>query len=328
MAASTPDTIEPVSDPESSEPDARLLPFSIAILVCLLISVTAAFVLWNLQSRNQAVLKPQNTISDRTPRLVMSATPLPVRSEAPAGELPVAGGVIISGGEEAGLPVRKLSVEPFAIAETEVTNEQYQIFVRESGHPAPPHWEGGNYLPGTASEPATMVTWQDAVAYCKWLSGRIGAEVRLPSEAEWELAAQGSDRRRYPWGNEWDDRAAESLESSGKIRAVRSFPAGRAPCGAYEMAGNVWEWVGDEAIDEHGEPLTKDGVSLRIAKGGSASEEKEFISTQSRSVLTPGVPRQFLGFRYVVIRRAEPQSGISRAGRAALLPAPHASATP
>jgi formylglycine-generating enzyme required for sulfatase activity len=70
------------------------------------------------------------------------------------------------------------------------------------------------------------------------------------------------------------------------------------------MAGNVWEWVADEAVDENGSPLMKDGVPVRIAKGGAANEPSSFIGVQARATLLSDKPRQHLGFRYVVIRKA------------------------
>ena len=149
------------------------------------------------------------------------------------------------GGTDSTVPAQKVAVDPFFISETEVTNHQYQEFLKETNHRAPGGWKNGDFPPGAANEPVTAVTWQDAVDYCQWLSTKVGATVRLPLEAEWELAARGPQGLKYPWGNEWDDRAAASENKHGFVHAVKSYPAGRSPCGAYDMAGNVWEWVAD-----------------------------------------------------------------------------------
>jgi len=87
------------------------------------------------------------------------------------------------------------------------------------------------------------------------------------------------------------------------VRAVKSFPAGKSPFGAFDMAGNVWEWVADEARDEEGRPKTKDGVTLRIIKGGSAREPRAFVSAVARYEVAADKSSPTLGFRYVVERQ-------------------------
>ncbi|HKX27410.1 MAG TPA: SUMF1/EgtB/PvdO family nonheme iron enzyme [Blastocatellia bacterium] len=281
----------------------QLVSISITVLIGVILTVMAAFLPFYFFAKAPATANREIEQPGKAAPSIMRPSALTPEAavRAPAGELPVAGGIVALKRE--GEPVQQVPVEAFAIAETEVTNSQYQEFVRETKRAAPSHWRDREYPPGTATEPVTMVTWQDAVDYCAWLSRKLGALVRLPTEAEWELAAGGTSSFQYPWGNEWNDAAATCAERGGQVHAVKSYPAGRSPVGAYEMAGNVWEWVADEAFDREGQPLMKSGAFLKIAKGGAADESKSFIGTRARAVLQADQPRQYLGFRYVVIRK-------------------------
>src|SRR5262245_15263181 len=95
------------------------------------------------------------------------------------------------------------------------------------------------------------------------------------------------------------------------IRAVQGYPHGRSPVGSNDTAGNVWEWRADEALDEKEKPVMKDGLALRIAKGGAANEPPRFIGVRAYATLPSHKPRQYLGFRYVVVRKDE-NSGAAR----------------
>jgi formylglycine-generating enzyme required for sulfatase activity len=240
-----------------------------------------------------------NTPAPAPPTSTPPSTP-PVL--APAGELPVPGGEIALGGQGTEQPLRRVIVEPFRVAETEVTNEQYADFIRATGHHAPADWVDGAYAPGTAPEPVTGVSWQDAADYCSWLSQKIGAQVRIPTEAEWEFAAAGQEHRQYPWGDSWNDRAAASKEKGGQVRAVKSYPEGRSPFGAYDMVGNVWEWTSDDALDADGKNLTKDGSPLKIVKGGAADEPAALLVVSARKEFPSNLTHKSLGFRYITQR--------------------------
>lgn len=143
-----------------------------------------------------------------------------------------------------------------------MTNRAYQDFVGATGHRRPHFWNGPWKL-SDPDQPVVGVSWYDAQAFCGW-QGK-----RLPTESEWEKAARAADRRRYPWGNDWDATrlhsadtvAARPLQSFGvwsawqramtagvgtaRPVAVGSYPSGASPYGALDMAGNVWEWVAD-----------------------------------------------------------------------------------
>jgi formylglycine-generating enzyme required for sulfatase activity len=177
-------------------------------------------------------------------------------------------------------PQRRVYLSSFFIDRHEITNEAYAEFVYSTGHRIPENanpsstlWINKAPIEGIARHPVVNVSWDDAVAYCRW------REKRLPTEAEWEKAARGTEARRYPWGNEWDIARANSASywagrtvefSSGadweafwvkgegarlaKEKGIRgevltmpvgSFPQSLSPYGLYDMAGNVAEWVQD-----------------------------------------------------------------------------------
>lgn len=294
----------------------RLWPLSIAGAICFLVALVLGCTTWyffGTHRREAAAVRPPlvQTPSVPTPDQT-AATPEPSVKRAPAGELPVPGGEVALGGEGTDMPLRRELVSPFLIAETEVTNEQYREFVKATRHQSPQHWEREEYPPGTATEPVTRVTWQDAEAYCKWLSTQLGATVRLPTEAEWEFAARGASAARYPWGNEWKKEAARSEETGGKVSAVKSFALNRSPFGAFDMAGNVWEWTRekvaktDAVIDPRVKKALENGQVLRVVKGGSAFEKSTEISAQSRYEIPENTRDAWVGFRYVIERKQTP----------------------
>ena len=136
-------------------------------------------------------------------------------------------------------PHRVRLTKGYWLYQTEVTNAMYGKFVAATGHRKPYYW--ANALVNALQQPVVGVSWHDAVAYCKW------ASVRLPTEAEWEYAAAGSDGRKYPWGNEAPDQTRAVFGGGDVDRAapVGGLPKGASPFGALDMAGNVYEWCAD-----------------------------------------------------------------------------------
>ncbi|HYO63672.1 MAG TPA: SUMF1/EgtB/PvdO family nonheme iron enzyme [Pyrinomonadaceae bacterium] len=300
--------------PAGRADESRLLPLTVAGFVCFVTAVALGYGGWLLfgtheRHEPERAARVTQTSTEQSAQPLATPEPTPPAVLAPAGELAVPGGEFSIGGEGTDLPLQRVLVKPLAVGETEVTNEQYREFLKATGHKAPAHWDDGEFPLGAANEPVTGVNWHDAVAYCRWLSEKLGATVRLPTEAEWELAARGKEALRYPWGPDWNDRAADSAENGGRVRAVKSFPANRSPFGAYDMAGNVWEWTADEARDENGDAKQKEGVTLRVIKGGSAKEEREFITALARYEMPADKSSAFLGFRYVVERAAPQEQG-------------------
>ncbi|MGB9595689.1 MAG: SUMF1/EgtB/PvdO family nonheme iron enzyme [Candidatus Poribacteria bacterium] len=163
-------------------------------------------------------------------------------------------------------PQHKVYLDEFYIDKYEVTNEQYKKFIIATGRATPRHWEGGDYPKGMEKYPIVYVSWEDADAYTKWIGKR------LPTEAEWEKAARGTDARIWPWGNDFDRTKCnvECWEGSGP-KPVGSYPEGVSPYGAYDMAGNVWEWTDSFYEPYPGSKYVSPefGKKLRVLRGGS-----------------------------------------------------------
>ena len=180
---------------------------------------------------------------------VGTARPLP-QSE---GMVKIEAGTYTVGSTESGeayiTPLQK-EVPAFWIDIYEVTNAQYKTFIEQTGHQQPISW------PGQDKRPVEGVTWDDAVAYCSW------SNKRLPTEAEWEVAARGPGPNPplYPWGNDQD--AGGEVDSLPRTATydVGSMAFNKSPFGAYDMAGNVWEWVGD--------PYYPVSEGMKIVRGG------------------------------------------------------------
>ncbi|MFV1965492.1 MAG: formylglycine-generating enzyme family protein [Pirellulaceae bacterium] len=236
-------------------------------------------------------------------------------------------------GRDEELPQRTVYVESFYIDKWEVTNEQYQRFldwvakhsdrtVRHPNQPAqkdhtPRYWKpfrppllqktGMAKLQHFDEEtfrqpdhPVAGVDWYDAYAYARW------AGKRLPSEAEWEKAARGTDGRTWPWGNEWDFSKCNSGgyewkgERDGFIYSApaKHYPGGISPSGCYNMAGNVREWTSD-LYDRHdvSDPTPSDNRAVMVIKGGGSNSYPSAVRPAARE----GYEREFryfcLGFR-------------------------------
>lgn len=137
-----------------------------------------------------------------------------------------------------------VTVPAFRIARYPTTCTQYAKFVAETGHRAPKWWGGQTPPAGKEDHPVVGVNVADAQAYCKWLSLKRGTVVRLPTEAEWELAAAGPTGRTYPWGEE-EPSPKRAQYMALDTAPVGTHPAGATPEGVMDMAGNAWEWCSD-----------------------------------------------------------------------------------
>ena len=186
-------------------------------------------------------------------------------------------------------PQRTVHLDAFAIDQVEVTNERYMTFVRTTGHRNPPDPYGTGLLMsdgGIEQLPVVQVSWYDAQAYCRW------AHKRLPTEAEWEKAARGTDGRQFPWGNEppTPERANYDRDWDGvrTLWPVGSLSAGDSPYGVQDMAGNAREWVQDWYDPEYyahapsSNPHGPDKGVVRSIRGGSWHSPVNDIGTAAR----------------------------------------------
>ncbi|MBX3467257.1 MAG: SUMF1/EgtB/PvdO family nonheme iron enzyme [Planctomycetes bacterium] len=213
--------------------------------------------------------------------------------------------------EAEGPPHRVELTRGFFIARTPVTWAQYERFCQDSGRDLPGRaFETVADVRAAADDPLVLagpdhpvfnVTWEDAQAYCWW------AGLRLPTEAEWELAARGDDGRPYPWGTAPPDptrlNAREHPEWGGRSTSpVGALPAGASPFGALDLAGNVWEWVEDAweryRRQARTDPLVKgETASLRVARGGSWNTPAAHCRTTTRRPMPRSGRITNLGFR-------------------------------
>jgi formylglycine-generating enzyme required for sulfatase activity len=227
-------------------------------------------------------------------------------------------------------PQHTLHLPDYYIARTPITNAQYAPFVQATAHVTTAEREGWavdwRHPKGSAStiedrmdHPVVYVTWRDAVAYCKWLAQLTGRPYRLPSEAEWEKAARGTDGRIYPWGNKFDPARCNSGEDDiDDTTPVGRYPAGASPYGLLDMAGNVWEWTRslwgtNSEKPDFGYPYdpsdgredldTGHGVR-RVVRGSSWYDDRRYARCASRYRSGPFLI--ILGLRVVVVSLALP----------------------
>jgi len=197
-------------------------------------------------------------------------------------------------------PQHIVYLDGYWIYQHHVTVAQFYQFCCETGWPMPakPPWDWHD------DHPVVNVSWEDATAYAKWAGGV------LPTEAEWEKAARGTDLRPYPWGNTWDATKCSNNVSSnkpGKTMSVGSFPAGASPYGCLDMAGNVWQWCADRyGADYYKSSPTRNPTgpetgNTRVVRGGSWSiDSARHLRACSRYSSEPAKGWELLGFRCVL----------------------------
>jgi formylglycine-generating enzyme required for sulfatase activity len=231
-------------------------------------------------------------------------------------------------------PVHVVELDAFYIGKFEVTNGQWKKFRDDPGYDDAKFWPNGYVVPrdqvpywtqannhgggtpGADDYPLLGVNWDSATAYCNWLSARTGKRYRLPTEAEWEKAARGTDQRRFPWGSTIDRASANFVGAQafdtvlpagyydGSVRGELKTRSNASPYGAFDMAGNVMEWCQDwygrdyYAVSPRKNPKGPDTGAYRVLRGGSFFVEAFDLRTYARSQAWPS----FQGYRMVGFR--------------------------
>jgi formylglycine-generating enzyme required for sulfatase activity len=198
-------------------------------------------------------------------------------------------------------PQTRLNLPAFEIGRYLVTNAEYAVFAEATGHLAPAYFADGHCPENRANHPVVNRAWEDAQNYVAWLGECTGRPYRLPTEAEWEKAARGTDGRLWPWGNEPPDEERCTFRTRhGPTPVGRYSPAGDSPYGCADMAGNVWEWCQSlyspypYRPDDGREALYRSGG--RVLRGGGSGNEPLFLRCASRPVSFPVLGCSF-GFR-------------------------------
>jgi len=262
-----------------------------------------------------------------------------------------AGTFIMGEGES----LHEVVLDAFCIGRFEVTNAEWRDFVDATGHrPLPRHWKDGTIPAGKENHPLLWVSWNDARKYCAWVSEETGWAVSLPSEAQWEKAARGTAAFLYPWGNDrttancnycghgaaqvglpvgrngevtgWrqftrTEQYRAITAAGGLTTPVGSFPGGKSPYGAYDMAGNAYEWCRDwyrrdyhrlasaasnppGPTEAEADEVTKaqERGKNKVIRGGSWYGHFSGCTTTSRAeVRNPRMGYHSVGFRIVAV---------------------------
>ena len=262
---------------------------------------------------------------------------IPEMTYVPAGEFRMGS----KDGDYDEKPVHIVYLDAYYIGKYEVTNEEYKEFINNKGYETDRYWPPvikgkwtrpyywtdsefrGGGIEGNGSFPVVGISWYEAKAYCLWLSDYTGEKYRLPTEAEWEKAARGGDSRTYPWGNKINASRANYAGSRDPFENLRGYgltPAGfydggihrdfitnsnESPCGACDMAGNVWEYCGDwysdtyYAASRYDNPTGPETGGNCVVRGGGWGSTVEKLRAAFREDYYPIYRSMTTGFRVV-----------------------------
>ena len=317
----------------------------IVLIVLFLGGFGLNYLINNLPDATPTVSSPKDTATPKSPTstsVPFTSTPRPTKTVIPTPTLGmgstivsekdgmvlvyVPAGEFIMGsgdGEADEKPIHTVDLDAFWIDQTEVTNGMFSEFVQETDYQTDAEKAGWSYVFNGSSwdkvngadwhhptglgikiladnKPVIHVSWNDALAYCEW------ADRRLPTEAEWEKAARGTDARTYPWGNESPNADLLNFNSNiGDTTEVGKYPGGASIYGALDMAGNVWEWVNDwydknyYASSPEANPLGPNLLDgpVRVLRGGSLYDNDDYVRSAYRNWNLPASTYYFFGFR-------------------------------
>ena len=199
-------------------------------------------------------------------------------------------------------PRHRVWLDAYSMDLYEVTVARYARFLAATHHQPPAYWETVE-MAEHGDRPVIGVTWDDAEAYCKW------AGKRLPTEAEWEKAARGTDERPYPWGTKkpTPDLANYALGArfsySQVLMPVGKYDKAKSPYGLFDMGGNVWEWTRDwyegayYGKSPEKNPSGPEQGQFKVLRGGSWSDMAKYMLTYGRFQLPPSTRNSYTGFR-------------------------------
>lgn len=218
-------------------------------------------------------------------------------------------------------PLHTMPVEAFWLGKTPITNAHFRPFVDARGYTQQAFWtkSGWQWRTGkkitqpvywtdekwnAPQQPVVGISWYEAMAYAAWLAQTTKQPIRLPTEAEWEKGARGTDGRKYPWGNDAPDKSRCNFDGNeGKTMLVGKHLAGASPYGALDMAGNVWEWTATKWVgnyENYADVVDKDGDATRVLRGGAWYVNSDFVRSANRFRDDPFSRNYVVGFRLVL----------------------------